>query len=337
MFTTMRAAGLLGGLLILSADAALDLPLLAPEEGSSATRNIEFAVDLELQSLTIEQDGESQEIEVENTQEIRQSWVAKDTFGKSADGRILRFVRAFEDMTATMSQSSPDGEESEEEASELDGKQVVFAWDAEAEAYNRSYAEGFEGDDELLTELQDDLDLSYLLPKTELEEGATFELDLALLSEVLDFGGELHFRGEDEEEEDNSQQKAIKQAVDNLTGEATGTFKGVSGEDGARVYKLTFEFEVTGTGEASSEIEPPEEAPVAISGQESVSVEMTWKGTAEMTWDLEAKRLSAFTLEAELGMLLKNLAEMSVEGQGEMTFAQNIDLAGPFSIKINVE
>jgi hypothetical protein len=336
MSTIHSAAGLLGALLILSSDAALELPRLAPEEGGTAKRSVEFSVTLELQSLTIEQNGESQEIDAETTQEIEQSWVATDTFGKTEDGRILRFMRSYEEMDATLSVSSPEGDESSDETSELDGKQVVFAWDEEAEAYNRSYAEGFEGDEELLAELQDDLDLSYLLPTSELEVDESYELDVALLSEVLDFGGELQFKGEDEEE-DGNQELALDQALANLTGTATGMFKGISGEEGARIYTLAFEFEVTGTGEASSELEVPDEAPMEMSGQETVNVEMTWKGTAELLWDLEAKRLSAFTLEADLSVLLKNQAEMSIEGEGEMTIAQEINLAGPFELSVSVE
>jgi hypothetical protein len=336
MFTTLRAAGLLCGLFSLTHDSR-ELPVLAPAEGSSATRTVEVDFELELLSVTMQQGDQTQEIDVEQTQTYRQTWTATDTFGKSEDGRIRRLQRTYGDMAASMTNTSPEGDDSQEEASELDGKQVVFLWDAEAGEYRTEWAEGSEGDEVLLEDLQCDLDLSYLLPTSELEVDETFTLEASAFSGVLDFGGELHFRGEDEDDEKSSQQQALEQSVDNLTGDLTGTFKGLVEEEGRRLYKLAFEFELVGNGEVSSEIEPPEDAPVAMSGEETVSAEMSWKGTAELVFDLESKRLHSFSMDAELGVQLENKASLDIEGQGQMEFMQTVVLEGPFAMKVAVE
>lgn len=336
MFTTLRAAGLLCGLFTLSHDVR-DLPVLAPAEGSSATRTVEINFELELLSVTMQQGDESQEIDVEQTQTYQQAWSATDTYGKTEDGRMRRLLRAYSGMSASITNTSPEGDSTEEEASELDGKQVVFLWDAEAGEYRAEWAEGFEGDEVLLEGLQCDLDMSYLLPSSELEVDETFTLDAMAFSPVLDYGGELSYRGEDEDDEKSNQQQALERAIKNLTGDLTGTFKGVAEEDDRRLYKLAYEFEIAGTGDFSSEIEPPEDAPVSMSGEETVVADMTWKGTAELVFDLGAKRLHSFSMQAEMGVKLQNKASLEIEGQGQMEFSQNVELEGPFSMQVSVE
>ena len=101
-----------------------------------------------------------------------------DTFPKATeDGAPLSITRSYETVGSEMAREGLEGAGiiaiDESGASDLEGIEVEFAYDADAEEWSATFAEESDGDEEWLEELTPRVDLTGLLPDDSVDVGDT--------------------------------------------------------------------------------------------------------------------------------------------------------------------
>lgn len=312
--------------------------VFAPAAGTTLQRSCSSDFRLELEALALSFNGD--EVPAEYLGEVggsmahQESFVVTDVLETVADGRATRLRRRFDELAAkeTTTFEGEDGEETSEEPyeSELEGKEVVFEWDEESGAHTVDFAEGVEGDEALLEELEEDMDLRGLLPGHEVEPGERWEIDVSVFDRLMSPGGDLALRGEDDEgdEEDSFEE--------NLEGSFVATFRGVESVDGARLAVVELVVEVTTYDESESTEQLTEDAPEGLEATTSQRMEFAIEVAGELRWDLEHGHLVSLELAGD--MSLRMVQAMSGEMEGEsFEQVQTMEFVGPLGFRFEVE
>lgn len=330
MFVATRLLSVSVAALFLASGPALDEVAFHAEEGTSVMRTFAFELHQELDELEITVNG--QEIPPEYIEGVeiilddRDRVVVIDEYGPLHDGRPARLRRTFEELSGVSTESStgPEGdsdESSDDKSSPLEGSTVVFTWDEGEQEYSAEFEDG--GDEDLLDELVEDMDLRGLLPAGSVEEGDSWEPDIEAFKALLESGGELHLYAEGEE-----RSEVDVQMSDNLDGDVRVTFAGTRTEDGVEVAVLELEVSVETQGEG---VEEDEQA-----GEVQTTVSMEFELEGELTWNLEGGYLHGVELAGALSSEITNVSEM--DGGGEMMeFIQVLAFQGTLEISITVE
>lgn len=310
-----------------------------PRAGSSVTKTFTIGGDYSLDELSLIVNGQdvggmigelAMSLKLENRYEIT------DTYKAVADGRPTELVRAFDELASHMTMEltpAPAEMPDFESASELEGKSVAFRWDAEKQEYERTFtAEG--GDEALLEDLEEDMDLRIFLPAAEIAEDESWTVELARLESVIMPGGNLGFRPKDMPDEDGM--KMFEEIFGNfgdelgdlLDGECKCTYKGAREEGGVKMAEIAIELEVATTLDLSELLDKVIRAAIDQSGAgdmvefslETADLSLDFEGTGTLLWDLGAGRAHSFQLagDANIGMDL----DVSIEAEGE---SQNMD------------
>ena len=240
-------------------------------------------------------------------------------------------------MSASRSLSGPEGDEEQDLTSELEGATVVFAWDAEEEEYTVEYAEGEEGDEELLEELEWDMDASFLLPDDDVEEGTTWDLGPELADLLTDLAGDLHLEDEDEDEEEDPMSELIDEASDAMEGEFQATYAGMREVDGVQVAAFDLSAELTGEAENTEDVDDEGPNGESIEGTTSLSVvlETVYEGT--LLWSVDGNRMHALDVEGSVTMT--NVIEASIDfgEQFQLEQFQQLTFEGELEFSAAVE
>src|SRR5262249_29772967 len=134
------------------------------------------------------------------TIEDEQHVVVTDHYVSLSGGRPTKLERSFDELSGKSrskfefegmggEEGGPE-EDANDESSSLQGKSVTFAWDKDAEKYDLAFAEG-KGDEDLLKDLEEDMDLRGILPTKSVSQGDSWDLDAKLFQHVLSPGGDL--------------------------------------------------------------------------------------------------------------------------------------------------
>jgi hypothetical protein len=299
------------------------------EEDLELVRTYAWVTELELEEFDLTINGEElpEEFrsEMEMTSSREETYVARDVYGPSGDGRPESLVRTFEslegaDVTAGTGMDGEDLAEEEELSNALEGRTVVFVWDEDEEEFGVEFDDDGEDDEELLEELVEDMDLRGFLPDEEVEEGDSWALDVLTFEHLA---GGLEVRAEDDPRDDEFHE----QAADNMDGEAEATFTGVREEDGVRVAAIWITAELETWTEQTEDMEGTE-----------VQTEMThaidYEG--ELLWNLDGGHLHGLELEGQLTMT------QSLTGQEEMggesfEIVQHMTFTGESTLSVRVE
>jgi hypothetical protein len=322
------AAGtLLAGLpLLVALQPRADRVAFAPESGSSFQKQFEVAFDLTLGDLTMMVAGmdmsEGVPSDFELSTEIDLSVV--DTYVEVEDGMPLELLRRYQDFEARWETPDGSGEADDGPLSALDGKEIRFKWNPDAETYDVSYEDG-EGDEDALERLHVDMDFRAMLPDGEVSEGDTWTLDSEQVAGVILFGlrtngfsldmdGELGPMQDLLEAELMPQLEALAQ---DLTAECT--YRGRKTVDGRSLGSIGIELDGEGTIDLAGLIlgmieEQAEGFELDVDITEAVLL-LTLEGEGELLWDLEAGRFHAFELAPDLEILVDVL--MSIDAGGE--------------------
>ncbi len=300
-------------------------------------RSVKNAYSMQLESMAFSMDGEEVPAdafgEVEIQIEHSEVYVVTDAFEAMADGRPQRLRRTFQELGGQerSSFSSEGGDESDDSGYEsvLEGKTVVFTWNGEAGRFDATFAEGIEGDEALLAELDEDMDLRRLLPTGSVSEGDTWSIEPGAFACILDPGGDLGLEDAEGEEQDTSVQDAELRA--NLAGTITATYKGMREEDGVQQAVIALEFD---THTHAEQALGPEEVPEGASGTGRVEVRFLLEG--ELRWDLEHGHALSFELSGENE--LTTIQTITGEYEGEsLEHAQTMVFSGETSYSMRVE
>jgi len=334
--------------------AALALPLAlalrAPADqvafrvsGSSLTKSFELKTEMSQDDMSIRMNGNDMSGmigDIEMTMVSTQSVVVTDEYADLRDGRPARLVRSYDALSAnthtttTSSGPMPGGEQDLPAKSELTGKKVVFQLGADGE-YAVRYPEGVDGDQELLEDLWEDMDMRALLPTKEVSQGDSWDLDLELFKHVLTPGGNLKILPDLSAIEGmpSSMSGGFNDMLGDLKGKAKATYAGSEEVDGAKVGLIKLEFKVDTARDMTEMIrEMMEQAPKMDGMEMSVSSadsETSIEGEGELRWNLALGHLHSLEINGTIAMTSDVEVAVSVSGQ-EMTQEISTSMSGNF-------
>jgi len=307
-----------------------------PQAGATLTKTFTTTSNLELDDLSLLVSGQDVgemigEIAISIEQEGKIE--VTDTYKATAGGRPTELLRSFEALTASMnfdiSPAPPAEMPQVESASELEGKSVLFKWNPEEEAYDRSFPDG-EGDEELLEGLEEDMDLRFLLPGKEVAADETWTVELSELGLILMPGGDLRMMPKDAEVDREAMERFAElfsgfteKYKDQLEGACTCTYKGTRDEDGVRVAEIAIELEVAAALDLTEILSEIVQQSIEESGAgdqvqfsfDSADLSMDFDGSGTLLWNPATGLVHAFQIGGDVGLSL-DLA-VGIEAMGE--------------------
>ena len=325
----------------------------APREGLVLAKTFESTAEMSLDEMDMLMNGEPMpmEIEMEMTNSISSTIEVVDTYLAVGDGRPTRLLRKFEsaDSSSEMSASSMmTGEMSAtvDATTELVGLGVVYTWDAEAGEYTVAFDEDSDGDEELLEDLAEDMDLRALLPSGDVAVGDSWEIDPESMVDVLSPGGDLKVLPDEDALEEMGGMPAggpgmnMREMLGDITGDVTGTLDSIREEDGRRLAVIVIEVDIEATNDLTEMVrEALEEMEVPMGGQmeiESVDVEMSLAGEGTLLWDLAGGHFVEFNLSAGMDFTMDQAMALSGP-QGDMTMEQAMGFTSDTSLVYTAE
>jgi hypothetical protein len=316
-------AALVTGPVALSASLALSTSLAeeeiayAPAAKTKVTRHFDAEWSLVREQATLAILDTVRERGVGIGEVYRVSLEVEDELGAVAEGRPREFQRLYRKAGITRELEIPedcvitDLEAKREQTSPLEGRRVRFAWNEGKGEYDReSGGDEEEGgiDEALLDELQEDLDLRFLLPPGEPAEGNLWEIEPALFAAILTPGGFLvppEMTGERKEFSARERDYLLPEGLPweyfvKPAGKITGEFLGVREKEGVRLAAI----EIRGNleDEEAELIEVFDERIGREHQQADTDFEMEGKGL--LLWDLERNLPASFQFTGKLRLSL---------------------------------
>lgn len=332
----------------LSASDRKDSPTFGPRAGSRVTKTFETRTDMELDSFSLVVDGQdlggmmgNVEVAIRSTLNV----AVTDVYVAVSDGRPTELRRNYDDLVSDVSlnmsadMAEGGGEQSFSSVSDLEGRTVVFRWNADEGAYDATYEEEG-GDDSLLEGLQEDMDLRVFLPTSEVAEGEQWNVDIKSLHSIIAPGGDLGMapEGEDvdmEQLEELFGQDFMTMVSDLFDGTCVCTYKGMREVDGVSLAEIDVELKVTSNADLSEMItqliekmsENFGEAPEFSLDQADLDFE--YEGNGVLMWNAAAARAQSFAIQGDATVAVdvtisgdmdgeEGKAEFSVEMSGAM-------------------
>jgi len=292
------------------------------------------------QDVVIMVDGEEhpagEQPDIDITMTMSETTIFTDTYqAVDDDSQPTTIERHFESLTGGYDQEidglpeGVDGPEPIEVASELEGQKALFVWDSEESEWTISAPEEADYDTDLLEELEQNADLSYLLSGTEISVGDTWDLEAEAFRQLLNVSGDAGMvpvdSEDDEEGEDDLEEEWDSELFRlTLTGVAEGT--------------ATIKIEVDISRHKEGEVEPPP-MPEGMDMEPPTITEiedLQWVAEGELLWSLADHRAISLQLAGELTRESGGTQEM--EGpMGSVNIEQSQTFEGTFSITITLE
>ncbi len=330
--------------LVLAASAtptALDVRLaLTVESGTKVTSTFTSELVLELESLAMKLTVGDEEHELEAPEmqmriQQNESLTFTDEYLAVEDGVATRVKRRFDALgeSSSRAMTDPEGEESEEDEegdSELEGHTVVLAWDADDELWTAKFADDDDGgDEELLSELVHDADLTAFLPSGEVAVGAEWEVPARAFLTLGEPCGDLHIISPSDEDDDEMDQALEDQFDENISGTITASLTSVEG--GLATIALTFELETEGEAE-DDDVEVEEGMSISI--KRSLELEFELEGT--LVWNIEKGHAVSLVVEGKVAFVSTQF-QSSEQGGQAFQIEQTQNLAGTLKHTVEIE
>lgn len=289
-----------------------------PTAGSELKKELKIEVALQPANLQFTMNGESMPADsiagLDESATVKLVASVTEKYVEAAKGRPIDLLRTFDDLSLAFESGSE--KEEAPDFDRLEGKTIRFQWKEDGETYERSFHES-EGDEVLLTNLSDDMDLRVLLPAKAVADGESWEVPGARLLPLFLPGG---LPGEVVAEDDADSARAAWDEVQGQLGQLlehlklTCKYQGARDEAGVRVGVIHFTFTGKSPLDLSKAFESlAEDDEVKPTIDASASVDLDGEG--DLLWDLSAGRVHALdmTLESKIGLSVK--AEADVEGE----------------------
>lgn len=341
MLTLPRPAVLVGSLLLLGFQPAVDQIEFRPADGVESSKTFTITGDFELGDFSMIVSGQDMSGMVPMEQASGQfsaSFSVVDQYVKSVDGRLVEFARKF--VESNMEWDAADESGSEENWMELDGETVVFKWNDETKAYERSYKDG-EGDEEKLEDMginPDYLDYRTLLPQRAVSAGDRWSVDAKAMGSALLFGLDFENLPGMDEDIDDPEAAAIFEELKPAFERMLESFKtdceyvGTRDEDGVTVAVIKVRVQADGSIDMAQMIEDlalkqiPPEVQVEMS-IDTAALNMDMTGEGELLWDPKRGLPHSFQLSGDVTLSFELDASVSAEGQ-EQTIEANVEMDG---------
>lgn len=324
------------------------------EEGSTKSKTFTNSLEMSLDDMSMLMNGQESPMmpEMDLTVTAGFELTVTDEYVKMREGGPEKLLRTYESMDQTrrtememdlmgqvQTQDTSVGSESE-----LEGSTVQFKWSGDG--YVASFPDD-DGDEELLENLAEDLDLRELLPDGEVEEGDEWKVDALALQDILTPGGDLKLIPEEADSGDSMMGMDSDMGStsdwfsDDIEGEITATYAGmreVEGGGKVAVIKLAIEIsnavdltEKMQEGLADAEL-PPEAGEMEVN---SMDVALELEGEATLLWNLAAGCAHSFSMESDLTLTVD--ISMAVSAQGmDMEIDQTLEFSGTMNAEASI-
>jgi len=299
----------------------------APEKGLEVTRTCETSSEFELESVSVTVDGEQRPVPGNPSGSLRleEKIVVSDELVAVGSGRPEKLARTFDELhkQQTSSEPRPDGEVMEQTQKltcDLEGKRVVFTWNADDKRFDVQAAADQKLDAKLLDGLDEDMDLRAFLPGKPVAKGDSWDVEPAAFRAVLWPSGRLPFHDADKHEPDAIEHELNAALYASLDGDAKVTYAGQREEDGVKVFVLHVKADLSRTGESvpSSEYTSEHGGTPGV----KVKVEFTTQVEGDLLWSVEHAHLISLTLEGKAAI---------TEGVSYETNGQSVEMVRKFS------
>lgn len=331
--------------------ATADQPTLQPEAGYENTKTLTVKTSRVTEEGTMFFSG--QEMDAGTGSEMTGTFTAKvtDTYRGTKDGRSLGVTRTFEEIDSDTSFDAGHSSEgiivedgSGDEASGLLERVVDWMWDEDEEEYVSSFADDDEGPQEWLDGLHQDLDLSFLLPDKEVEEGQRWDLGTEVLGRLLSPGGQMMVT-EPASLEDvpdggiviSMPDAGSVEGYEELDGKVIVTYAGSREVDGVNLASFDIEVEAEGVQDIGETLQDQaEESGMPATEYDIAELERSYEGEGKLVWNLDTGTVHSFDLELETASALE--LEWLAEAQGmELELGMSQLNSGTIEISLEVE
>jgi hypothetical protein len=252
---------------------------------------------------------------------VGQSITVTDNYASVEDGRVTKLARTFDKLggNTRLSGSHAVAGELEQDSdleSELEGTTVAFDWDEEDETYGATFPDG-DGDEELLVDLREDMDLAGFLPSGDVAEGDSWSIEPEAVRALLAPGGNLKLKPVgDLGDMSASGQFSQSDLIGELEGKFQATFGGTREEGDAQVAVIRLDLEVRSArdlsamaselaGMMSSKLPPNMEVEVS-----ALDVEYELEAEGELLWDVQAGLVHALHLSGQMRQIVDTTMTM---------------------------
>jgi hypothetical protein len=305
----------------------------APREGARVKKTFVQEITTKLKEMRQSIDGEPLEAaEVEQPTlelESRETITVVDQYVRVGAGRPLELVRNYEEVGSKSSRDVRLGDEGEqaqeEQGSPLEGRSVRFTWNESGERYEREFVGG-EGDDALLEDLDEDMDLRDWLPGEEARGAESWEVPLKAFRYHL-FAGGLDLEPVDGEAESDGElaEPSTQDYLDHATGAIRATR--VEGGEGADpdLERLQVEIEL----ETWVEFERQEQSA-------TTRIEIAYDLEGELVWNRAEGRIERFEVEGEYDETIVNSVELEGES-GSIDLVETLIFTGRARYAVETE
>jgi hypothetical protein len=359
---TLLVAGLAAALPALVAFSPTDLlPRVeklsfAPGEGSSLTKTFKNTMSFGLDDMSMLMNGEENPMmpEIEMDMEVVASTTVTDDYVTMGPGRPAVLKRTYDEIGSEMNMEmvvEAMGQSQEESpsgagTSELEGETVIFTWSDEDDEFKVSFPDDEGGDDDLLENLIEDMDLRVLLPDGEVAEGDSWDIPLAGMVDVLSPGGDLKLDvdmdgagaglgGPPPEMMSNMREMF----GDMLEGSATATFSSTREVDGVTVAVVDIEIEIDTARDMSEFLEGVmgDEMPEGMDfSLDRVDLEFALEAKGELLWNISAGHIYSLNLEGDAAIAMDMEMGMDFGGQS-MSMEMSMEMSGTMQTSVTVD
>lgn len=230
---------------------------------------------------------------------------ATETFLSTKDGAPTDLLRSYDKIEAKVEVG--DETKSPEKANELEGKVVRFQWDDKGSEFKKSFHES-KGDEALLENLIDDMEVRALLPAKKVSEGDSWDvaaehmLALFFPGGLASGAGDSSGDGPDMDAMGEEMAKQMQEAFQEF--KVTCTYKGSHDAAGTKVGEIAFAYD----GKASLDLDP-----ILRKVQESIgegapemdfsaTASMSLKGEGTLLWDVATGLMHSYEMKSDLGL-----------------------------------
>jgi hypothetical protein len=303
---------------VLANDRAGDKPTYQPKEGTTLSKRISIQNELELDNMTLELDGQDMSEmagQMEMSLKVTTELSVTDQYQAVSGGRPTKLKRSFDEISSSthVSGSNPMTGAQEKDIplkSELEGSTVVFSWDEDDSSYHAAF-DGEKGDEALLEDLEENLDLRGFLPTTEVAEGDTWEIPAEAVKAALAPGGDIKLRPEgDADPMSGMNQFSQNDMIGDLDGEFTAVYAGTRADDGPRMAVIRLKIEAKSARDMTDSLDGvqdkmKEQLPPGVEMDISaLDGEYELQAEGELLWNLEAGHVQELHLSGEVRMIV---------------------------------
>ncbi len=338
--------------LLLGSNAPATRIAFTVADGTSLTKTFEVKADLNLEDMTVSGAGGMMP-EMEMTMAVSYKVTVSDEYQKVEGGAVRKLKRTFDDIASEVNTSmkmeimgqSRDQDMNVTAESELESKSITFTWDAEKKEFTLAF-EPAGGDEKLLEELRENMDLRALLPDAEVKEGEEWQLDPKELVDVLAPGGNLGLKPKEGAEASggmgaSGMENMADMFGDDVEGKASGKFTGMREVGGTQmaVIKVSIDIKAkTDMTEMIKEQMAKEDLPPELTKMEfdHMDIEYALQAEGELLWNVAAGHFH--TLELSGTTTFKSDQAMTIEVQGKsMNLEQSMEFAGTTSFNASAK